>query len=392
MPERTADRDPFGGIYAGKRALVTGHTGFKGAWLSEWLLLLSADVTGYSIDTTEPSLFDELNLSQRIEDIRADIRDLPRLCKTVASLEPDFIFHLAAQPLVRQSYKEPVRTFTTNVTGSVNVMEAARLASHRCVVVMITTDKCYENREWLYGYREDDSMGGHDPYSASKGCAELVINAYRQSFFSEQNGRAPRVAVASARAGNVIGGGDWASDRIVPDSIAALERQEKIPVRNKSSTRPWQHVLEPLSGYLSLGALLRQAHQESRLDESNKHPSLAELCSAFNFGPLPASNRKVADLVQEILKHWPGDWLDQSDPTAPHEAGLLNLAIDKAFHVLGWQPVWNFEETVAQTLLWYRKAHELGRGKPKELLEVTRAQIEKYQCEAAERGLMWAVR
>jgi CDP-glucose 4,6-dehydratase len=364
----------FGNAYAGKKVLLTGHTGFKGAWLSEWLLSLDAEVTGYSIDAPEPSLFHQLALGGRLADLRADVRDLSKLSATVASLQPDFIFHLAAQALVRQSYEDPVGTFTTNLTGSVNVMEAARLASHRCVVVMVTTDKCYENHEWLHGYREEDPMGGHDPYSASKGCAELAINAYRRSFFS---GKDSRVALASARAGNVIGGGDWAADRIVPDCISALQRQEKIPIRNKTSTRPWQHVLEPLSGYLWLGAsLARESNASSRL------------CSAFNFGPALTSNRKVIDLVEEILKHWPGEWLDQSDPNARHEASLLNLAIDKAFHLLSWQPVWSFEETVAQTVHWYRKAHQLHR--PEELLDLTRGQIEKYRCEAAERGLSWA--
>ena len=221
--------------------------------------------------------------------------------------------------------------------GSIHVMDALRCVKNRCVAIMITTDKCYENREWLHGYREEDPMGGYDPYSASKGCAELAIAAYRRSFFDKDSS----VSLASARAGNVIGGGDWAEDRIVPDIVRALEKQEPVPVRNKTATRPWQHVLEPLSGYLVL---------------AQKLVSNPELAGGYNFGPSLSSNRTVADLVKEGLNHWPGDWEDCSDPDAPHEAGKLNLSTDKAFHQLGWHARWNFVETVEKTMTWYRAA------------------------------------
>ena len=297
----------------------------------------------------------------------------------VSTLQPEFIFHLAAQPLVRHSYLDPVGTFTTNVAGSINLMEAVRLASHRCAVVMVTTDKCYENREVSYAYRETDPLGGHDPYSASKAAAEIAIDSYRKSFFNSPT----RVALASARAGNVIGGGDWAKDRLVPDSIRALQSKKQIAIRNKSATRPWQHVLDPLSGYLTLGAALWQM-------TNAKTPNVAraeETCSAFNFGPNPESNRTVECVVDEILKHWPGKWADKPNSAAPHEAGLLNLNIDKAGRVLRWRPVWDFENAVTQTVLWYRGAY--GKKDP---LALTRTQIEHFHRDAAARGLDWATR
>lgn len=378
---KTAPQSPaaFGNTYAGKKALLTGHTGFKGSWLSEWLLLVGAQVTGYSIDCEEPSLFNQLRLANRMRDIRGDVRDLPAVTELVKTLAPDFIFHLAAQPLVRLSYTDPVGTFTTNVTGSINVMEAVRLASHRCAVVMVTTDKCYENRETAHAYRETDPLGGHDPYSASKAAAEVAIASYRKSFFSAASDEP--VALASARAGNVIGGGDWAADRLVPDAIRSLQRNQEIPVRNKNATRPWQHVLDPLSGYLTLGAALWQTIAGQKAD------SASEIRSAFNFGPGPESNRTVSSVIDEVLKNWPGSWIDRSDSQAPHEAGLLNLNIDKAARVLGWHPVWNFAEAVERTVAWYRQAHE--KGDPWEL---TSAQIADYHREAAARGLDWAAK
>ena len=242
----------FCGLYAGKRVLVTGHTGFKGSWLCEWLLGLGAKVTGYSLSPpTQPALFEQLGLAGRLRHIIGDIRDLPGLSRALRKARPDFVFHLAAQPLVRDSYANPVETFAVNLMGTVHVLEALRSVRHPCAAVFITTDKCYENREWAYGYREDDPLGGSDPYSASKGAAELAISSYRRSFFGSHP-----VRIASARAGNVIGGGDWAVDRIVPDCMRALEKGKPIPVRNPKATRPWQHVLEPLSGYLWLGACL----------------------------------------------------------------------------------------------------------------------------------------
>ncbi|HEX8280428.1 MAG TPA: CDP-glucose 4,6-dehydratase, partial [Chthoniobacterales bacterium] len=244
-----------------------------------------------------------------------------------------------------------------------------------CVAIFITTDKCYENREWLYAYREDDALGGYDPYSSSKAAAEIAIAAFRRSFFHPST--APRVKIASARAGNVIGGGDWALDRIVPDSMRSLQGGEAIPVRNKGATRPWQHVLEPLSGYLSLGARIATA------------PDPTELCSAFNFGPALRSNRSVEALVRELLANWPGEWVDNSDPNAVHEAGRLNLAIERAFHLLAWSPVWQFEETIAKTVEWYRFSAEAGNDSAR-LREFTLRQIEQYVSAARGQGLTWA--
>ena len=368
----------FAHVYAGKTVLLTGHTGFKGAWLSEWLLSLDAKLTGYSIDCEKQSLFNQLKLAERMRGVRGDVRDLAAVTDLVSKLRPAFVFHLAAQPLVRQSYIDPVETFTTNVTGSINLMEAIRVSGHPCAVVMVTTDKCYENREIAYAYEETDPLGGHDPYSASKAAAEIAIGSYRKSFFAVQE--PPRVALASARAGNVIGGGDWAEDRLVPDAIRALQSNLEIGVRNKDATRPWQHVLDPLSGYLTLGAALGTA-LDSKSDPKFAH----EVCSAFNFGPHSESNRSVAGVVDELLKHWPGKWIDCSDGAAPHEAGLLNLNIDEANRVLAWRPVWNFEEAVAQTVSWYRRTNG-----GEEALLLTQQQIAQYQSDAASHGLEWA--
>ena len=335
--------------YRGKSVFVTGHTGFKGSWLCEWLLSLGAEVHGFALEPpTEPALFDQLGLAKRIASHTiGDIRDRGTLVKAVASVDPDFVFHLAAQPLVRLSYREPVETFDTNVMGTVNLLEAVRQLAlehsntrtiKQCSVVCITTDKVYENNESGQAYKETDPFGGYDPYSASKGACEIAIASYRRSFFNDP---ANPVWVASARAGNVIGGGDWALDRIVPDCMRALDRGETIPVRNKVSTRPWQHVLEPLGGYLTLGAALASRTR------------FADYASGFNFGPDPSANRTVKDLVTEILRHREGQWEDRSDPKAVHEAGLLNLDITKAREVLGWTPHWNFEMTVAKTVEWY---------------------------------------
>ena len=354
--------------YRGKKVLVTGHTGFKGSWLCEWLLALGAEVHGFALEPpTKPSLFKQLKLAKRIASHTiGDIRDLSAVVRTMRRVKPDFIFHLAAQPLVRLSYEKPVETFEVNVMGTVNVLEAARrvyglgrtqfghqisgghasghqisgghASGQQVSIVCVTTDKCYENRETSHPYREDEPMGGYDPYSCSKGCDELLIASYRRSFFGTPDSP---VWVASARAGNVIGGGDWAKDRIVPDCMRALAKGQPIPVRNKVSTRPWQHVLEPLSGYLTLGAALAA---RERFDE---------VCGGFNFGPNPRANRTVKELVEEILKWENGSWVDKSDPHAVHEAGLLNLSIVKARRILGWRPRWGFAETVKQTIGWY---------------------------------------
>jgi CDP-glucose 4,6-dehydratase len=359
----------FENIYKNRRVLVTGHTGFKGAWLCEWLLSFGAKVSGFSLEPpTSPALFEQLGLKTRLFDMRGDVRDAGSVEAVVSSEAPEIVFHLAAQPLVRLSYSNPVETFGTNVMGVAHVLDAVRRRVAPCAVVVVTTDKCYENREWVYGYREEDPMGGHDPYSASKGCAELVTNAFRRSFFS---GGAP-VAVASARAGNVIGGGDWAVDRIVPDCIRSLAKGGVIPVRNPDATRPWQHVLEPLGGYLLLGARLFQ--NILRGPEFRNRPENRRIESGFNFGPNLASNRSVRELVEEILKHYPGRWENQASAGALHEAGLLNLAVDKAHHFLGWKPVWNFSKTVEETIAWYRE-HLSGNA---DLAAFTRRQISEY--------------
>jgi CDP-glucose 4,6-dehydratase len=357
-------------FYQGKRVLVTGHTGFKGSWLTQWLLSMGAEVAGYALEPQQhETLYAELDISGRLSvDCRADLSDRVALNRLVVDFAPEIIFHLAAQPLVRLSYEVPVETFATNVLGTVHLLDALRLAGNACAVVCVTTDKCYENRECLHAYREEDAMGGHDPYSASKGAAELVISSYRSSFFPHGGG----IRVASARAGNVIGGGDWAKDRIVPDCIRAIRSDTPITVRNKIATRPWQHVLEPLSGYLWLGAQLA---------------SSSDACfqSAFNFGPDITSNRTVAELVTELITHIGGQWIDATDPNAPHEASKLNLATDKAFHLLKWQPVWDFEQTLENTADWY-----LGEKSGQSATDLTQSQIIAYQTAAAQKALPWA--
>jgi CDP-glucose 4,6-dehydratase len=391
----------FANTYRGKRVLLTGHTGFKGSWMAEWLLALGAEVTGYALPPpTQPSLFEQLGLVGRLRHIEGDVRDLSAVRAAVDSAKPDFVVHLAAQPLVRLSYDQPVETYGINVMGTVNVLEAVRLSGKPCTIVAVTTDKCYENKEWVHSYREEDPMGGYDPYSSSKGAAELVIAAYRRSYFSAPGSP---VKLASARAGNVIGGGDWALDRIVPDCIRALQRGETIPVRNKIATRPWQHVLEPLSGYLWLASCLSRAAvevEDGRLsdvgssDLNLKLERLKALCGAFNFGPALASNRTVAELVKEILKHWPGKWEDRSDPNAVHEAKLLNLATDKAHHFLGWSPAWDFEQTIEKTTEWYRSAEAVqatGSSSSTTIHGLTLAQIRDYTHAAKAAGVAWAV-
>lgn len=343
--------------FEGRRVFVTGHTGFKGSWFCQWLLGLGAQVYGYALEPdTAPSLFNQLGLAKRIKHRLGDVRDAEALRAAIHEFQPDYVFHLAAQPLVRRSYLEPVQTFDINVMGTVHVLEALRSLKNPCAAVMVTTDKVYENDETGCAFAETDRLAGNDPYSASKAAAELVIHSYRKSFFSSSP-----VALASARAGNVIGGGDWATDRIVPDCIRALVQGEPIQVRNPQAIRPWQHVLEPLSGYLSLAQHL------------GRNGCSSDLAGAFNFGPHLDSNQPVAALVQELLKHWEGRWVAHSEANAPHEAGKLNLATDKALRHLGWRPRWDFKTTIEKTALWYR-AVERG-GDP---LELTNKQIEEY--------------
>jgi len=363
---------PFQGVYHGARVLVTGHTGFKGSWLCEWLLSLGADVTGYALEPdTSPSLFSQLGLATRLRHVVGDIRSVESVRRVVAETRPDFVFHLAAQPLVRRSYREAAYTWETNVLGTVNVLEALRHLSAPCAAVMVTTDKCYENREWRRGYQENDPLGGHDPYSSSKAAAELAIASWRDSFFRSGH----PVRIASARAGNVIGGGDWAEDRIVPDSIRALARGEPIRVRNPRATRPWQHVLEPTSGYMALAAALRTRPDDERL------------VSAFNIGPTREANQSVERLVETALEHWPGTWANGADPHAPHEATLLHLDNGKIESVIGWRPTWNFNEAVGRTVSWYR---DMTLDASFCAARRTLDDVQAYVSAAGREGVVWA--
>jgi len=333
----------FGGVYEGRRVLVTGHTGFKGAWLTFWLLSLGAKVTGYSLEPpTDPSLFDKLGLADKIDHHIGDVRDLAHLREVMDAAQPEIALHLAAQALVRLSYDEPVETFETNVMGSVNVLEAARHTPSVRAIVNVTSDKCYENREWEFAYRENDAMGGYDPYSASKGAAEIVTAAYRQSFFSDP----PGPVVATGRAGNVIGGGDWAVDRIVPDCVRALSAGEPIGVRNPDAVRPWQHVLEPVSAYLWLASRMFV----------NGHA----VEGSWNFGPLSGGNLNVAEVVDRVIAEWgSGEWVGPKPGTAAvHEAHFLKLDCAKAADVLDWHPAWTAADALRQTTSWYRRLHE----------------------------------
>ena len=360
----------FADAFQGKTVWLSGHTGFKGAWLAHWLGQLGARVHGFALPpATTPSVFEQLGLAQKMGHEIADVRDADAVKKSILRVQPDFVFHLAAQALVRYSYEYPLETYATNIMGTAHVLEALRSLKKPCTAVIVTTDKCYENREMDYAYAEEDHLGGHDPYSSSKGAAEIVTSAYRRSFF----GKSP-VRIASARAGNVIGGGDWALDRIVPDCIRALQRGEAIPVRNPAATRPWQHVLEPLSGYLWLATQLSQP------------PPNPQLASAFNFGPDREANRNVGDLVGEILKSWPGRWDDQGNPNAVHEAKLLMLSTAKAKRVLNWQPTWTFKTAIARTVEWYRGVNENAAAAE----SLTRQQIAEYEASACATHIAWA--
>ena len=329
-------RTEFGGAFAGKRVLLTGHTGFKGSWLSRWLLDLGADVTGYALEPdTSPSLFADLGLAAVMDSHIGDIRDAARFDEVFAEVRPELVLHLAAQPLVRRSYTEPRYTLETNVMGTANVLEAVRRSDECRVVLNVTTDKVYANDEAGEAFSEDRPLGGHDPYSASKAASEIVTASYRDSFFSQ----AGAAAVATARAGNVIGGGDWAEDRLVPDCARALASGQPLAVRNPASVRPWQHVLEPLSGYLHLAARLL-------VDR--------ELAGAFNFGPDPDSARTVGEVAERFVSAWgEGSWHVPESGVQPHEAAQLRLDIGKAGRTLGWHPVWEFDETIQRTAAWY---------------------------------------
>lgn len=324
-------------FWQGKRVLLTGHTGFKGSWLSLWLQSMGAHVVGYALaPPTHPSLFEVANVEKGMASIIGDIRDLPKLQAIFTEHNPEIVIHMAAQPLVRYSYQNPVETYATNVMGTVHVLEAVRNTPSVKAVVNVTTDKCYENKEWVWGYREDEPMGGHDPYSNSKGCAELVTSAYRRSFL-----QAKGVALASARAGNVIGGGDWAADRLIPDILQAFEANQPVIIRNPYATRPWQHVLEPLSGYLTLAERL--------------YTDGAAFAEGWNFGPKEDDARPVQWIVEHLASLWgQGATWQQDDNTHPHEANYLKLDISKVRAKLGWEPLWNLAHSLGQVVEWHK--------------------------------------
>ncbi|MDQ5984335.1 MAG: CDP-glucose 4,6-dehydratase [Syntrophus sp. SKADARSKE-3] len=358
----------FNDIYRNKRVLLTGHTGFKGGWLAIWLKVLGAEVLGYALDPpSSPNLWTVTALEDQIRHIHGDVRDYKTVESVFQDFRPEFVFHLAAQPLVRLSYEEPKTTFDTNVGGTVNVLEAVRQTPGVRVVVNVTSDKCYDNKEWIWGYRESDPLGGHDPYSASKGCAELVFQAYLKSFYAKAVPGITPIGAASVRAGNVIGGGDWGKDRLLPDCIRALSTNDPISVRNPRAVRPWQHVLEPLRGYLLLG---------SRLWE---RPDA--YAGSWNFGPEGQSQLPVKDLVTRLIALWGhGTWEDLSDPSAPHEAHLLKLCCDKAHGELGWRGVLTIDECLAMTAAWYKTYYsEAGPG---DMYRFCVEQIQRYEEKA----------
>ncbi len=361
----------FGGVFEARRALVTGHTGFKGSWLCVWLEQLGAAVTGYSLcPPTTPNNFGVSRVADRLaRHVIGDVREAETLAAVVREADPDVVFHLAAQPIVRESYRDPVTTVSTNVMGTVNLLEAVRARQKPCVVVVVTSDKCYENREAGHAYAETDPMGGHDPYSMSKGAAELVVSSWRRSYFSPADIAHHGVLVASVRAGNVIGGGDWQRDRILVDCVRCLEAARPIPVRNPSATRPWQHVLEPLGGYLLLAATMLTS------------PATAGelLADGWNFGPDASSCWPVARLVDEIIRCWgAGAWYDASEPAAPHEARTLTLCCEKAARILGWWPAWDVRRAVAETIAWHR-AFQAGA----DMSQMCQQQIAAYMDSAA---------
>ncbi len=356
-------------FWSGRKVLVTGHTGFKGSWLSLWLSRLGAESVGFALaPPSEPSLFESARVGDGMVDVRGDVRDLAALHATMAEHQPEIVFHLAAQPLVRLSYAQPVETFGTNVLGTVHLLEASRHVESVRSVVIVTSDKCYENKEWAWGYRENEPLGGRDPYSASKGCAEIAAAAYRQSYFADD---LRLVGVATARAGNVIGGGDWALDRLLPDAARALAENQTIVARRPASIRPWQHVLEPLRGYLSLA--------------ENLHRAPAEYSGAWNFGPRDEDAAPVADVLDRFVDHWgSGAWRSEGALTGPHEAHLLKLDSSKARHGLGWRPALSLDEAIEMTAAWYREA-DTASGH--DIRELSCRQIAEYEHKAGVRSV-----
>jgi CDP-glucose 4,6-dehydratase len=354
----------FSDIYRDRSVLLTGHTGFKGSWLALWLKILGAEITGLSLEpNSKPAHWDLLDLD--IVDKRTDILDADKVKKVLNIAKPEIVFHLAAQTLVRRSYSEPLNTWSTNVMGTANLLEACRHQSSVRVIIVISTDKCYENKEWAWGYREIDRLGGHDPYSASKASSELVVASYRKAFFNKSESP----LIASVRAGNVIGGGDWSEDRLIPDLVRSIRDNKVLKIRSPNATRPWQHVLESLSGYLSLGQKLLEG----------KH----EFTQAWNFGPSQDANRTVVDVLSCMKEEWPIlDWEIMHSPQ-PHEADLLYLDSSKSYQQLAWKPVWSFEDTLKETTNWYRTLMEKGHV-------ISHLQLEKYINEARQSGLKWS--
>jgi CDP-glucose 4,6-dehydratase len=360
--------------YENKKVLITGNTGFKGSWLSLWLLQLGAQVYGYSDKIpTEPSLFKILSLDNKVSHTYGDIRDLSKIKSKIGEVKPDFIFHLAAQPIVSISYNNPVETISTNIIGTMNVLESLRILNRPCVAIIITSDKCYDNVEWIWGYREIDTLGGKDIYSGSKGAAELIFKSYYYSFFYQNN---TDIRIASARAGNVIGGGDWAQDRIIPDTMRSWYQGERVKIRSPQATRPWQHVLEPLSGYLDLGAEL----------------SLGSLLNgqSFNFGPNSEHNRTVQEILEKLSSYWhfssPNESYQIVNNFPFHEARLLKLNCDKALFHLKWKASLDYETLLDFTGNWYYKFYKTNT----DIYQYTIEQIKEYVCIAKAKGIAWA--
>jgi CDP-glucose 4,6-dehydratase len=360
----------YDNIYQKRNVIVTGHTGFKGSWLALWLSQLGANTTGYSLHPpTKPNHIQLLNIN--MNSIIGDICDIEKLKQVFQEQKPEIVFHLAAQSIVRQSYSDPIETFTSNVLGTVNVLEAARASGTVRAIVNITSDKCYDNREWHWGYREIDKIGGYDPYSASKGCSEIITSCWRNSFFNPKDYQTKhQTLLASARAGNVIGGGDWAHDRLIPDIMRAVSQSKKVTIRNPRAIRPWQHVLEPLSGYLILGQKLLDGRKE--------------FADAWNFGPSETENISVGEIVRQVKRFWPKvEYEIHQDVNQPHEAHLLILDCSKARTKLNWRPVWNGQTTVGNTVQWYKNYYESQSI-------ISAEQIKKYIADAQSINVAWA--
>ena len=366
----------FANAYAGRRVFITGHTGFKGSWLAAWLMRLGATVAGFSDGVpSQPSHFAATGLGSHLDDMRGDIRNRDALVRAVRDFKPDIVFHLAAQALVRKSYEDAPSTFEANILGTLNMLEAIRACPSVAAGVFITSDKCYRNDEWVWGYRETDHLGGEDPYSASKGCAEIVAHSYFKSFFRDGP------ACATVRAGNVVGGGDWAADRIVPDCARAWAAEQAVQIRSPWATRPWQLVLEPLSGYLWLGAHLL----------GKTSGPFAVQGEAYNFGPAADVNNTVAEVVRALSLHWPGfrHQMNDGGHAGMKECTLLKLCCDKALAHLGWKATLNFEETIRYTAEWYHCFYRGGKGSPSPMLDFSLGQIAAYCNTAEQREQVW---